>query len=237
MSHICIAFSGIDHIDAEEVRTRKITVKNARGYADRSVSELVIALTLELYRNIRKASSVITGRESYNFPLGEELSGKIVAIFGKGNIGRAAGQLFSAFGCEVLYYTRGVEEKSLLEAANIVSLHLPLTKETFGFFDRIRLGYMRSDAILINTARALLVEQEALIEVLQKKKIAGAAFDVFEQEPPLREDHPLLRLPNFFGTPHIGYRTLQAGIRKADLTLQNLESSVKEFFSLSKNCN
>ncbi|MES2200163.1 MAG: NAD(P)-dependent oxidoreductase [Chlamydiota bacterium] len=226
---ISVAFTGVDHIDAEEVQKKHILIKNAAGYATHAVAELVIGLTLELYRKIRQASEEISKEKSGQFLLGKELFGKKVGILGGGAIGNETARLFEAFGCKVSSYHRGASTlEEILKTSDIISLHLPLSVETKHFINKDRLSLMKTTAILINTARGPIVDQEALLSALTKKSLAGAALDVFEKEPPLSLDHPLLSAPNVLLTPHIGYRTEEAVFRKATLALNNLKEWLKE---------
>ena len=115
-----------------------------------------------------------------------------------------------------------VELDELLSRSDIVSLHLPLTTGTRGFIGRDQLARMKHSAILINTARGPVVDQSALIEALDQKRLAGAGIDVFDMEPPLPSDHPILKAPNAVLAPHIGFETVEAMSAKADIALRHL---------------
>ncbi|MBS0627659.1 MAG: hydroxyacid dehydrogenase [Verrucomicrobia bacterium] len=224
LSFISVAFTGIDHIDADEVLRKKIKVRNAAGYATHAVSELALGLSLELYRKIRKASESLSQKDSNCFPLGLELFDKKVGIIGGGAIGSESARLFTAFGCKVSSYRRNSSNlEEILKTSDILSLHLPLTSETRHFINKDKLLLMKPTAILINTARGPIIDQEALIFALKHKVIAGAALDVFDIEPPLPLTHPLLQIPNVLLTPHIGYRTQEAAFKKASIAIKNLE--------------
>jgi phosphoglycerate dehydrogenase-like enzyme len=153
--------------------------------------------------------------------------------------------LGDAFGCHVL----GFEEREieavdvtikqvaldeLLRRSDMVSLHLPLTDETRGFIGREELGKMKRSAILINTARGPVVDQAALIEALEQSRLAGAGFDVFDVEPPLPSDHPILQAPNTVLAPHIGFETAEAILAKADIALDHLESFLARGSAVAK---
>jgi len=225
LQFIAVSFAGIDHIDQEIAKEKNILIKNAAGYATHAVSELVIALALELYRKISLSTTTLTKEKAHLFPLGKELFGKKVGIIGEGSIGKQTASLFSAFGCEVVCYKRGSSSlEDILKTSDILSLHIPLTNETRHFIDERKLSLMKPSSIIINTARGPIIDQKALITALTQNKIAGAALDVFDQEPPLPSSHPLLRLDNVLLTPHIGYRTEEAIRAKAELTLKNLEN-------------
>lgn len=228
LQFIAVAFTGIDHVDAKAIAEKNITLKNAAGYATHAVSELTIALALEIYRKISLARTTLTEEKAHLFPLGKELFGKKVGIIGEGAIGKQTASLFSAFGCEVLTYKRGSSSlEKILQTSDIVSLHIPLTAETRNFIGEKELALMQPSSILINTARGPIVNQKALITALTENRIAGAALDVFDIEPPLPSSHPLLTLPNVILTPHIGYRTQEAAKAKAEITLENLKKWLK----------
>jgi phosphoglycerate dehydrogenase-like enzyme len=153
--------------------------------------------------------------------LGRQLSGRVVGIHGCGNIGKEVVRLLRPFECQIrvcdikdyaeFYAEHGVVPVSmddLLEHCEIVSIHLPVTRLTRGLYGAETLARMRTDAILVNTARGRIVDEEALRELLVAGRIAGAAFDAFALEPP--EDDSLLGLPNFIATPHIGASTVEA---------------------------
>ncbi len=117
-----------------------------------------------------------------------------------------------------------IELDELLRRSDIVSLHLPLAPETRGFIGREQLARMKASAILINTARGPVVNQSALVEALDQKRLAGAGLDVFDMEPPLPADHPILSAPNTVLVPHIGFETFEAMSAKADIALGHLEN-------------
>jgi phosphoglycerate dehydrogenase-like enzyme len=116
-----------------------------------------------------------------------------------------------------------LELDELLSRSDIVSLHLPLTAETRGFIGREQLARMKRSAILINTARGPVVDQSALAEALDQNRLAGAGIDVFDMEPPLPSDHPILKAPNTVLAPHIGFETVEAMSAQADIALRHLE--------------
>jgi phosphoglycerate dehydrogenase-like enzyme len=230
---ICIAFTGIDHVDQDACKHRGIVVQNAAGYAVHAVSELVIGMTIALLRRIVPEDALVrSGGTNVNYA-GHELFGKTLGVIGLGHIGLQVARLASAFGCHVLGFELSrpetdvaiewVELDQLLRRSDIISLHLPLTEGTRGFIGRVQLAKMKSSAILINTARGPVVEQEALIEALQQNHLAGAGLDVFDIEPPLPPNHPILNAPNTVLTSHIGFDTVEAIATKADIALHHLE--------------
>jgi D-3-phosphoglycerate dehydrogenase len=172
-------------------------------------------------------------------PAGRELFGKTLGVVGCGHIGLQVARLGNAFGCQVLGFEprelqtvdvtiEQVELDQLLPRSDIVSLHLPLTDETRGFIGRKELAKMKDSAILINTARGPVVDQVALVEALEQNRLAGAGLDVFDIEPPLPSDHPILKAPNTVLVPHIGFETAEAMRAKADIALNHLENFLQK---------
>jgi D-3-phosphoglycerate dehydrogenase len=229
---ICVAFTGLDHVDQEACRARGIIVRNAAGYAVHAVSELAIGLMIAVLRRIVSADAIMrTGRGNREL-IGHELFGKTLGIVGCGAIGLQVARLGIAFGCHVLGFDRHVriegvaieqvELDELLSRSDIVSLHVPLTTETRGLIGRRQLGRMQPSAILINTARGPLVDQPALIEALAQDRLGGAGIDVFDIEPPLPVEHPIFQARNTVLLPHIGFETVEAISAKADIALRHL---------------
>jgi phosphoglycerate dehydrogenase-like enzyme len=239
---ICVAFTGIDHVDQDACKSRRIILHNAEGYAVHAVSELAVGLMIALFRRIVSADAVIRTGGSNRDLVGNELFGKTLGIIGCGHIGLQVAHLGNAFGCRVLGFENHkltvpdvvieqVDLDELLSRSDIVSLHLPLTNATRGFIGREQLARMKSSAILINTARGPVVDQSALVEALDQKRIAGAGLDVFDMEPPLPSDHPILTVPNSVLAPHIGFETTEAMSAKADIALRHLENFLSEHAS------
>ena len=231
---ICVAFTGIDHVDQDACKARGIILHNAAGYAVHAVSELAIGLMIALLRRIVSADATIRAGSDRREPAGHELFGKTLGVIGCGAIGLQVARLGNAFGCRVLGFERyvlqiddvaieQVELDELLSRSDIVSLHLPLTAETRGFIGREQLARMKPSAILINTARGPVVDQSALIEALDQQHLAGAGIDVFDIEPPLPAKHPILKAANTVLLPHIGFETVEAMSAKADIALRHLE--------------
>ena len=164
--------------------------------------------------------------------MGSLLWGKTVGIVGAGAIGRRVASLCKGFGCRVVAFNRSkvmdeaidcqVSLEELLSQADIVSLHCPLTEDTRGLIGSRELGLMKRSAVLINTARGGVVDSRALSGALRKGEIAGAACDVFETEPPLPLDHPLLHCPNTIVTPHIAFASVESMEQRADIVFENL---------------
>ena len=236
---ICVAFTGIDHVDQAACKARGIIVHNAGGYAVHAVSELAVGLMIALLRRIVSADALTRSGGSNRDLVGHELFGKTLGVIGCGHIGLQVARLGNVFGCHVLGFEghkfraddvtiEQVELDELLSQSDIVSLHVPLTTETRGLIGREQLVRMKPSAILINTARGPVVDRSALVEALEQKRLAGAGIDVFDIEPPLPPDHPILKAPNTVLLPHIGFETAEAMSAKAGIALHHLENFLRD---------
>lgn len=229
---VAVAFTGTDHIDLEACRQRNITVCNAAGYSTQAVAELSIAMMLALYRKIVNADTITRISEDRHGFAGCELHGKTVGIIGLGAIGQRVAQLAGAFGCNILGYNRSpknipnvkqTDKHTLLSQSDIITIHIPLTEETRNFIDKKDFALMQPQTILINTARGPIVNTKALYDALKDGQIAGAALDVYDQEPPLPQDYPLFNVPNLLMLPHIGYATKEAFKQRFNIIVKNIE--------------
>jgi phosphoglycerate dehydrogenase-like enzyme len=231
---ICVAFTGLDHVDQKACKARGIILHNAAGYAVHAVSELAIGLMIAALRRIVSADATIRAGGDNRKLTGHELFGKTLGVVGCGAIGLQVARLGNAFGCRVLGFERHVLRvedvpieqvtlDELLDRSDIISLHLPLTVETRGFIGREQFARMKPSAILINTARGPVVDQPALIEALDQNRLAAAGLDVFDTEPPLPASYPILKASNTVLLPHIGFETAEAIAAKADIALRYLE--------------
>lgn len=230
-----VAFTGLDHIDLGYCETHNILVKNASGYATEAVAELAVGLMIDVLRKITFLDGSIRQGGVRGAFLGRELRGKTVGIVGTGAIGIRTIELLKAFGCRVLAWSRThkpevlnlgvayVTLEGLMRDSDIISLHVPLNDETKHLINKEMLALCKPSAILINTARGNVVDMDALAECLRDGKIAGAGIDVYEKEPPLPSDHPLLSAPNCVCVPHVGYATREAFDDRIDIVLGNLE--------------
>lgn len=234
---IAVAFTGIDHIDMDECNRRGIIVKNAAGYATEAVAELTIGMIIAVYRKIVGGDAItrICGsRENF---LGCEIHNKTIGIIGLGSIGQKVAQLAAAFGCRILAYNRTpksiagiqqVDKTTLLRQSDIITLHLPLTAETRGFIGESEFTLMSPQAILINTSRGAVVNTSALYQALRKGHIAGAAVDVYDQEPPLPTHYELLNAPNLLMLPHMGYATKEAFCKRVHIVVNNIQEWLQQ---------
>lgn len=234
LKFIDVAFTGVDHIPVEAAKEKGIMISNASGYATQAVAELCISFMIQLLRNIAKTEQRCRNGGTKDGLIGNLLCGKTVGIIGAGAIGKRVANICKVFGCRVLAYNRSkvtdssidrqVSLEELLQQSDIVSLHCPLTSDTKGLISKERLEQMKKSALLINTARGGVVDQEALAEALREGKIAGAACDVFDAEPPLPKDHPLLNAPNTIVTPHIAFASVESLEQRAEIVFENLYS-------------
>ena len=234
LKFIDVAFTGVDHIPMEETRKRGIAVSNASGYATQAVAELCISFMIQLLRNVDKTGARCREGGTKDGLVGNLLGGKTVGIVGAGAIGKRTAALCKAFGCQVIAYSRStvkdpaidrqVSLEELLRCADIVSLHCPLTADTKGMIGERELALMKKEAILINTARGAVVDSAALARALEEGRIRGAACDVFETEPPLAKEHPLLHSPNTIVTPHIAFASRESMEQRAEIVFENLYS-------------
>jgi D-3-phosphoglycerate dehydrogenase len=231
---------GLDMIDMAAMRTYGKRLGWTGGVNRRSVSELVISFAIAMLRHVPAANrEVLSG--TWRQHVGGQLSGKTVGIIGCGHVGKDLVLLLRAFDCRILvhdirdypdfYAAHGIEVVSLevlLARADIVTIHVPLDDSTRGMLDAQRLAMMKPTAVLINTARGGLIDEVALKQMLQDKRLAAAAFDVFAVEPP--QDKELLTLPNFLVTPHIGGSSHEAILAMGRAAIQGLdENKIPEF--------
>lgn len=228
---LAVAFTGVDHIAMDVCKERKITICNCAGYSNAAVSDLVFGLLISIYRNIIDCNKVVRESGTKDGLVGFELEGKKFGVIGTGAIGTRVATIAKAFGCDVYAYSRTTKDIEgvkfvdldiLLSTCDIVSLHVPLTNETRGLINSKRLSMMKPNAILINTSRGPVVDSNALAESLNNDKIAGAGVDVFEIEPPIAKDHPLLNAKNLIATPHVAFATKEALIKRAVIVFDNI---------------
>jgi glyoxylate reductase len=218
---------GTDNIDLDAAAARGIPVGATPGVLTDATADLAFALLLALARRLPEGErEVREGRWAPWMPahdLGADVSGATLGIVGRGRIGEAVARRAEGFGMEVLHSSRssGLPLEELLERADFVSLHVPLSPATRRLIDADALARMPASAFLVNTARGGVVDQVALREALQDGEIAGAALDVTDPEP-LPADDPLLRAPNLLVVPHIGSATVRTRSRMADMAVDNL---------------
>ncbi len=236
LKKICVAFTGMDHVDLAYCAEQGIEVKNCAGYSTVAVADLVFGLVLSLARNIPACDQACRHEGTKNGLVGFELAGKKFGIIGLGAIGKRVADIANAFGCEVYAFTRTphphpgvtlVDKQTLLSTCDIISLHTPLNEQTRGLIGANELALMKPSSLLINTARGGVVDTSALVFALKEEKIAGAGIDVFEMEPPIPADYELAHLPNSVVTPHVAFATKQAFEKRADIIAANLAAWTK----------
>ncbi len=240
---IAVAATGYDVIDIAYCKANGIAVSNIRNYAVHTVPEHAFALILALRRNlIAYRQDVANGRWGqvdqfcfFDHPI-RDLFGATLGIVGEGALGQGAAKIARGFGMNVLFADHappkmpGVEFTpfdEVLAASDVISLHAPLTPETRNLIGVQELRRMKRTAILINTSRGGLVDEQALVQALTQGWIAGAGFDVLTKEPP-KEGNPLLdlRLPNFILTPHVAWASEGAMQFLADQLIDNVDAFV-----------
>lgn len=243
LKYIGVLATGYNVVDIEAARERDIIVTNVPAYSTESVAQMVFAHLLTVTnRTEHYAEQNRQGRwaENRDFCYWDteltELAGKTMGIVGLGHIGRRVAEIALAFGMQVKAMTskkaeelpagiQKAELQSLLASADVVSLHCPLTEGTRHLIHRETLRLMKPSAILINTGRGPLVDDEALAEALNEGRLRAYCADVVTEEPP-KADHPLLHAPNAFITPHIAWATVEARKRLLQTAIGNVEAFV-----------
>lgn len=243
LKYIGVLATGYNVVDIEAARERDIIVTNVPAYSTESVAQTVFAHLLTVTnRTEHYAQQNRLGRwaENRDFCYWDteltELAGKTMGIVGLGHIGRRVAEIALAFGMQVRAMTskkaeelpagiQKAELQSLLASADVVSLHCPLTEDTRHLIHRETIRLMKPSAILINTGRGPLVDDEALAEALNEGRLRAYCADVVTEEPP-KADHPLLHAPNAFITPHIAWATVEARKRLLQTAIGNVEAFV-----------
>ena len=223
---ICVAATGVNNVDIEAAKNNGVLVCNARDYATPSVVQHVFAMILSLSQRLKDYEQAVNngdwGRSPYfcllDFPI-TELTGKTMGIIGYGVLGKAVATMAKAFGMEVIIAERKGEElragrvafEDVIRQADVLSLHCALMPETSHLIGVNELRSMKSSALLINAARGGVVDENALVDALEKNKIAGAGVDTLSQEPPVNSN-PLLEcsLTNLIVTPHIAWASRES---------------------------
>jgi glyoxylate reductase len=222
---------GYDSVDLEEATRRRIVVSNTPDVLTEATAELTMALLLSLLRRVAEGDRLVRRQHEWalspTFMLGEGLAGKTLGIVGLGRIGREVARLAEAFGMRIVH-TRGAGPyqelplDELLAEADVVSLHVPLTRETRHLIGVRELALMRPSAVLVNVSRGPVVDEAALVDALTSGRIAGAALDVYEREPEVSAG--LLELENVVLSPHLGSSTHAARAAMGMLCAEALEA-------------
>lgn len=238
---VCVLATGYNVVDCEATKKRGIPVCNVPDYGTAAVAQFTFALLLDLCHKVaHHAQTVRDGRwcDCPDFCYWEtpqmELAGKTMGIIGFGRIGRAVGKIANAFGMKVIACNRSqceegkaignyVNLEELLATADIISLHCPLTSENSGMINADSISKMKDGAILINTARGPLVDEEAVCAALERGKLRGFACDVISAEP-MKPENPLKSAPNCIVTPHMAWAPIESRMRIQDCTQRSIRA-------------
>ncbi len=237
---------GVDNIDLEASKRRNIIVTNTPGANSNAVAELTVGLIINVLRKIN-LSDKKTREGNWDRFIGNELSEKTLGVIGTGSIGKRVVELLRGFNLRVLCFDKypdyewALREKvfyvtlqELLEKSDVITIHVPLTNETYHMISERELNMLKRNAVIINTSRGGIVDEKALYNFLKEGRILGAGLDVFEKEPPI--DSPLLKLDNVVVTSHIGAHTEEAVINMARIAVENLVLALKGKEPLNRVC-
>lgn len=238
---ICEAGTGYNNIDIAAAKERNISVCNIPGYSTEAVAQLVITFMLSLSSSLASQLRMIENKNYDNFTKclqvpHFEIQDKTLGIIGAGAIGQQVMKIAKVLGMNILVYSRTFKDlgdsrikfvslEELLEKSDFVSLHCPLTSETRHLINKSKIELMKSSAFIINTSRGALINEIDLIQALENKKIAGAALDVQDPEPP-ELNNPLFNMRNVILTPHIGWRCLESRQRLLEFLAGNVEAFI-----------
>lgn len=231
---------GYDHIDLQKARSRKIRIGYTPDVLTNATADLAVALLLDSMRRITEGDRMIRGGNwkiifgAHDY-VGTDIGGKTIGIFGMGRIGSAVAKRISPFGMKITYHSRHRLPKSqekklgakyvsldeLFEKSDVVTIHIPYTKETHGIVDMRLLKKMKKTSYLINTSRGKIINEKDLAKALRTDMISGAALDVFEKEP-IGKNHELVKMENVILAPHIGSSTVETRKKMAEITIKNL---------------
>lgn len=234
---LSIAFTGLDHIDLNECERRGIIVKNAAGYSTEAVAEEAICMMIGLYRHVIENDRITRSCIGVPMSPGREIAGKTIGVIGLGAIGQRTAKLAQAFGCNVIAWNRTprivagvtiVDKETLFKEADIVTIHIALNDETRDFVTAKELALMKRSSIIVNAARGPIVNAQDLSDALKKGRISGAALDVYDVEPPLDSNNPMLDAPNTILLPHIGFATKEAFELRLGIVVNNVEQFCKQ---------
>ena len=235
---ICVTATGYDNIDTDYCRKRGIALCNVPAYSTDSVAQVSVAMALSLVCHLNEYTAFVNSGEYSSSglanrltPVYREISSMTWGIVGGGAIGSRVAEIATALGAKVIICRRQTDERyenvdidALCERADIISLHVPLTDSTRGLISRERIEKMKSTAILINSARGAVVDEEALAEAVEGKKIGGVGVDVYSTEP-FGEAHPFFRItgrPNVLLTPHMAWGAYEARERCVNIIANNI---------------
>ena len=239
LKYVGVLATGYNVVDIEVAHQQGIVVTNVPAYSTESVAQMVFAHLLTVTNRVehytvqnRNDRWTKSADFSYSDTLLTELAGKTFGIVGLGNIGKRVAQIAQAFGMNVIALTskttlpdgiRKVELSELLSQSDVLSLHCPLTPDTHHLINSDTLNKMKPTAILINTGRGPLIDDQAVADALKAKRLYAFCADVLTEEPP-NADNPLLGLPNAYTTPHIAWATVEARTRLVQVAIDNVKA-------------
>ncbi|MBA4454505.1 MAG: 2-hydroxyacid dehydrogenase [Nitrosopumilaceae archaeon] len=235
---------GFDHIDIEYSKEKKIRVGYTPEVLTDSTADLAFSLMLDVMRRVSEGDRIIRNGKweeiygAYDY-VGIDLQGKTLGIFGLGRIGSALAKRAKSFDMKIIYHNRKkisktkekklgakyVSFEKLLTQSDVISIHVPHSKQTDQLFDKNVFRKMKKSSFLINTARGKIVNEDHLIRALKEKTITGAGLDVFESEP-IGKNHPLTKIENVTLAPHIGSSTKETRAKMAKITVKNLHLGI-----------
>lgn len=235
---------GFDHIDTQYAKKKKIRVGHTPEVLTDATADLAFSLMLDVLRRVSEGDRIIRNGKwrqiygAYDY-VGVDLQGKTLGIFGLGRIGSTLARRAKSFDMKIIYHNRKPVSKNkekllgikyvtldkLITQSDVISIHVPHTKETNQLFDMKIFKKMKKSAFLINTARGKIVNEKDLITALNKKIIAGAALDVYELEP-ISKKHPFTKMQNIVLAPHIGSSTKETRAKMAEITIKNLNLGI-----------
>ena len=240
---ICVLATGYNVVDCDAAKARGIPVCNVPAYGTDAVAQFTIALLLELCHRVGQHDKLVHEGAWASCPdfcfwttPQMELAGKTLGIIGFGKIGRAVGKIAKALGMKVIAYNRSrhpegeqigeyVDMDTLLRRSDILSLHCPLSSENTGMIDAAAITKMKDGAILLNTARGPLIDEQAVADALRSGKLRGAAMDVVSKEP-IDPSNPLLTAPNCIITPHMAWAPVESRQRILDCTAASIRTTI-----------
>lgn len=238
---ICVTATGYDNIDIEYCRAHGIGVCNVTGYSTDSVAQITAAMALSLYshigsynRYVAEGRYTLSGVQNHLNPVYHEISGKTWGILGLGNIGRRVAHIAEALGCTVLVFKRIPDEHfmctdvdTICSNADILSLHLPLTLDTYNILNARRINMMKQNAVLINVSRGAVMDEDAAVRAYENGLIGGLGIDVYSSEP-IPEDSPYMRIAgkdNVILTPHMAWGAYESRVR----CMKEIEKNIDDF--------
>lgn len=232
---IAVSFTGYDHVDIQMCRELGIAVCNVPEYSTYSVAELVFGMVIAAMRKLINCDRAVREGRGNEGLMGRELFGKTMGVIGTGKIGQRVCEITLAFGMKVLAYSRTEKEEmvkkgvkyvpleELLRESDVISIHVPLNKDTERMIGANELALLKDGALIVNAARGKIIDTEALVKELERGRII-ACLDVFDMEPPLPPDYAVLKARNTILTPHVGYYTREALERRLEVTIENIRA-------------